>query len=528
LFDRPATARRAKAWRPSPTLLPVSNARGFAPVRWGEDGEVSDFAEAGFPARPQDFQLQRYQPLSQPLSELSKQALARFDAELAAENPVIVDVEDDTPELPYQADPMLVHPPFVPDVWEVDEPDASEAAANNEHAASTDLSEAPHEDNEAAAASIDAMDAEDEGAVARAADETMANEATTDDSTFDAFASDAVTEAVGELAEAPDAAAVAAADAIAAVEASDTLEATPAADDLDAPLSETEHTDALEADTAGVTEPEPEDETAATAAGDLDLGHSAVETPPVDAQTTDTEAIDADATEAALTDEDAIAPDTLEVAEQERQDAVAQVAVTAPGIDPEDVARREAEHYQRGYEEGERVAREAMAQEIAAQRTVLEGVTQELHALLQDPQQFFEPLKRLALHVAEQVVMTELQTSTRAIEHLIQRCLDTLDHPAQGAVVVELHPQDKARLQEAAPQLLQGMRLDTAEDLRPGSVRVFANDTIVEDLVQHRLHALARSLKVDADAWQAHSSLLNDAVAEPAATDPTEPDDVHS
>jgi flagellar biosynthesis/type III secretory pathway protein FliH len=159
----------------------------------------------------------------------------------------------------------------------------------------------------------------------------------------------------------------------------------------------------------------------------------------------------------------------------------------------------------------------------------LSAVTHDLNALLQDPKKFFEPLKRLALHVAEHVVMKELSTSTEAIERLVQRCLDELDHPAKGAVVVELSPQDKERLQAQDSVLVAGMRLDAVKGMKPGSVRLFANDTVVEDLVEHRLEALARSLSVDVEDWRAKSVLAQPEaeVSEPEVED-VEPNDVHS
>jgi flagellar biosynthesis/type III secretory pathway protein FliH len=160
-------------------------------------------------------------------------------------------------------------------------------------------------------------------------------------------------------------------------------------------------------------------------------------------------------------------------------------------------------------------------------------VSHDLNALLQDPKKFFEPLKRLVLHVAEHVVMKELSTSTEAIERLVQRCLDELDHPAKGAVVVELNPQDKERLQAQDSALVAGMRLDAVKGMKPGSVRLFANDTVVEDLVEHRLEALARSLMVDVEDWRAKSALAQPEAVAPESESESEvqdvePKDVHS
>lgn len=173
-----------------------------------------------------------------------------------------------------------------------------------------------------------------------------------------------------------------------------------------------------------------------------------------------------------------------------------------------------AEGREQGMKEGlalaEEQAREAQAlaeQEVTAKNDVMAEVSAKLNALLEDPTQFFEPLKRLALHLAEQVVKCELRTSSHAIEQLVQRCLDDLDHPAKGAVVVELHPEDKARLQAEGCAFIQGMRLDAVHDMKPGSVRVFANDMVVEDLVEHRLEALARTMLIDVDSWRKQSAL---------------------
>ena len=79
------------------------------------------------------------------------------------------------------------------------------------------------------------------------------------------------------------------------------------------------------------------------------------------------------------------------------------------------------------------------------------------------------------------------------------------------------------------------MRLDAVDDLQPGSVRLFANDTIVEDLVAQRLQALVKGLNLNEPAWQAQSVLLHgepdapehDAPHEPQPDNPSESDDVH-
>ena len=147
-----------------------------------------------------------------------------------------------------------------------------------------------------------------------------------------------------------------------------------------------------------------------------------------------------------------------------------------------------------GIEQGERQAREAMEQEVATQCEVLSQVSEGLHDLLQDPQRFFNPLKRLALNMAQHIAKHELSISPQAIDALVQNCLNELDHPIKGAVVVELNPQDKKLLETLTTASLQGVHLEAVPQLASGSVRVIANDMVVEDLIENRLEALARSL----------------------------------
>jgi len=184
-----------------------------------------------------------------------------------------------------------------------------------------------------------------------------------------------------------------------------------------------------------------------------------------------------------------------------------------------------SEGKEQGLSEGEAKARAELADDMAAQREVFENAARALHDVLADPKQFFDPVKRLAMHIAEQIVVGELQTSSKAIERLVQRCLDEMDHPVHGAVVLELNPQDKALLQEQAADFIKGMRLEAMHDMPRGSVRVFANDTVIEDLVEHRLEALAKTLLMDVDAWREQSTLMQPVLE---VQEEVGGDDVHS
>jgi flagellar biosynthesis/type III secretory pathway protein FliH len=142
--------------------------------------------------------------------------------------------------------------------------------------------------------------------------------------------------------------------------------------------------------------------------------------------------------------------------------------------------------------------------------------------LINTPAELFEPMKRLALHLAEQLVLAELTLSPQAIERLVRRSIDELAPQRLAPITVELNPADLAVLQPqgAAPSsaaTLEGEKtkavkpdwpwhLQANDKLLPGSVRVSASDAVVSDLIEHRLEALARSLLLETDRSSAQSA----------------------
>ena len=168
---------------------------------------------------------------------------------------------------------------------------------------------------------------------------------------------------------------------------------------------------------------------------------------------------------------------------------------------------------------------DALAAALAAQKTALTAELQEqlvllgqvhdtLRAFSNDPQALFEPVKRLALHISEQLVLAELTLSGQAIERLVQRCLDEIDLHGQSAVTVELNPQDKARLEDLGAEVIKQMQLQAVPGLRPGSVRLVVNDSQIEDLIEHRLQAMANRLLNQPELWREQSAFFRQPLAQ--------------
>ena len=187
-----------------------------------------------------------------------------------------------------------------------------------------------------------------------------------------------------------------------------------------------------------------------------------------------------------------------------------QKTITAPSsIDKALLEKETSAAYAKGLKEGEDKAKAYAEKETAKLRLELETSTDEkiyllmqeiqtgIASLKQQPQLLHEPLKKLALHLAEQLTLTELSLSSHSIESLVSRCIETLDISQNSPIVVELNPEDMAVLQSRTSEPGEEKhtwRLQADAALLPGSVRVRADDAVVTDLVEHRLESLAQSL----------------------------------
>ena len=155
-------------------------------------------------------------------------------------------------------------------------------------------------------------------------------------------------------------------------------------------------------------------------------------------------------------------------------------------------AKREAfeDGYQRGLDEGE--------SQWANARDSFAELTESLREAQQDMTSFYDPLKKLALHLAEQLVRGELSQSSAVIERLITEALKDVEQQGEGPVILYLNPMDKEKfsvnLEGDLGGELQNIDLRADPKLSQGSVRVSIDDSAIEDLLEHRLDSLAQSL----------------------------------
>lgn len=175
------------------------------------------------------------------------------------------------------------------------------------------------------------------------------------------------------------------------------------------------------------------------------------------------------------------------------------------------IARQQG--YVQGLKDGMAKTLHDLEADRAKERELIQTITSELAALQNDATRQFEPLRKLSLHIAEQLVRGELSTSGEAVERLVKACVADLNGQENG-INVSLNPSDLERVQPLLKNNEPPLHLQPDMSLRPGSVRVRCNDTVIEDLIDNRLDGLARQLLSEPDPWLKNASRLAGAQVE--------------
>lgn len=175
------------------------------------------------------------------------------------------------------------------------------------------------------------------------------------------------------------------------------------------------------------------------------------------------------------------------------------------------IARQQG--YVQGLKDGMAKTLHDLESERAKERDLIQAITKELEGLQNDAFRSFEPLRKLALHIAEQLVRGELSTSGEAVERLIKACVADLSEKENG-INVSLNPNDLERVRPLLKNNEPPLLLQPDMSLLPGSVRVRSNDTVIEDLIENRLEGLAHQLLSEPEPWLKNASRLAGAQVE--------------
>ena len=309
---------------------------------------------------------------------------------------------------------------------------------------------------------------------------------------------------------------------MAAQENSFTADAAMSAQSADGFTEQTEQDETIAAAQQGDDLVTPSGDTADAVAVSLpDAEILAVSPEPDEASAADAEETIALSTDAPENEVKAVEPEQVEAS------AAASSAPAAPDLSGEAVtalveaAREEARAetretaYNEGLEAGRAQAREALQKEHDAQITQLKALQEALQKLSFDADALFEPVKKLSVHLAEQLVRGELAQSPQTISRLVDNSLRELNASGEKAVIVHLNHEDLESYRPLVAQFGDSMILRPDSLLERGSVRVSLDGSVVEDLMQRRIDGLKKSLSQPAaPGWQAGGGRLSDRLNE--------------
>jgi flagellar biosynthesis/type III secretory pathway protein FliH len=145
-----------------------------------------------------------------------------------------------------------------------------------------------------------------------------------------------------------------------------------------------------------------------------------------------------------------------------------------------------------GLEAGRLEGRAEAAAIIDAERETMRAYLASIEAGFGNGAEFFAPLKKLALHIARQLVCGELLSSGAVVSRLIDRCLELAGD--RKPLAIRLHPQDSAMVRKMRGDDSSGLPLEEDASFVPGSVRVVFNDGWIEDMMGDRVDEIARAL----------------------------------
>jgi len=165
-------------------------------------------------------------------------------------------------------------------------------------------------------------------------------------------------------------------------------------------------------------------------------------------------------------------------------------AAATPKVAEAKLQQAKKEAYDDGFSKGK--AESELNYSEAKQALI--DLTKDIHKSQEDRSEFFAPLKKLAIHLAGELVRGELNLSPEAIDRLVKAALNDVEAYGEETVTVNLHPIDLEKLQPHWDSEFAHLELRGDSQLSQGSVIVAMGDTAIEDLLENRLQLLAEDL----------------------------------
>ena len=198
--------------------------------------------------------------------------------------------------------------------------------------------------------------------------------------------------------------------------------------------------------------------------------------------------------------------DSAEPARQADAERIAALEEQLAALSSEQTAeieRTRAQAFSEGQAQGQLEAKQVLEMESESNtaeravelRDMVGALIQEAQNHLVAHQDLFDPLKKLALALAEQIARRELTLSDDSLIGFIEESLAQVDPMEIGEVLIYVSHDWYERLQQ--PELedvFATYTLRRDDTLQPGSVRLAVQDTSIVDLIEHRVEQLAEQL----------------------------------
>jgi flagellar biosynthesis/type III secretory pathway protein FliH len=173
-----------------------------------------------------------------------------------------------------------------------------------------------------------------------------------------------------------------------------------------------------------------------------------------------------------------------------------------------------AEGHQQGFDTGYAQALTELKAEMDAKVAALQSMIDSIKELSTDADALFDPVKKLAVHLAEQLVRGELTQSGQVISRIVENCVREMSGSNEKTLTVHLNPDDLELYKPLAEQFGTTISLRPNSTLQRGSVRVSLDGAVVEDLIERRVQALSKSLKEAAPTgWRGNANAAGNSLA---------------
>ena len=148
-----------------------------------------------------------------------------------------------------------------------------------------------------------------------------------------------------------------------------------------------------------------------------------------------------------------------------------------------------------GQAQAEQQFAQTHAERLDAVQSEFADFMESLQSDVAQRQPLFQPLRDLALALAEHLARVELSLSDAAIDAVINTVINSLDPSDLGQIEIHVSEAWAERLKGQPLQgFAEGYPVITAEGLSDGDVRLVVNNAQVEDLIAERIEQLAQQM----------------------------------